>query len=86
MNACRDTQIYLLSDLMPLHLQHLLLLIGVIDDVLSTNQQLALHRLTKQQRTWIVFYDEESEFPVSAVLPFKNVPQKNQPTLLIGHI
>ncbi len=40
-----DTAVYLLSDLLPFHLQHLLLLIGVIDDVLSTDQQLALHRL-----------------------------------------
>ena len=39
------TQVYLVSDLLPLHLQHLLLLIGVIDDVLSADQQLALHRL-----------------------------------------
>lgn len=62
MNTCCDTQIYLLSDLMPLHLQHLLLLIGVIDDVLSTNQQLALHRLIKQQRKWIVFMMKSLSF------------------------
>lgn len=37
--------LHLLGDLLPLHLQHLLLLVGVIDDVLSTDQQLALHRL-----------------------------------------
>lgn len=39
--------VHLLSDLLPFGLQHLLLLIGVIDDVLPTDQQLALHRLGK---------------------------------------
>lgn len=54
--------IYLLSDLMPLHLQHLLLLVGVIDDVLSTDQQLALHRLTKQQRKRVVLMMKSLSF------------------------
>lgn len=40
--------LYLLCYLLPFYLQHLLLLIGVIYDVLSTDQQLALHRLKKQ--------------------------------------
>lgn len=40
--------LYLLRYLLPFYLQHLLLLIGVIYDVLSTDQQLALHRLKKQ--------------------------------------
>lgn len=40
--------LYLLRYLLPFYLQHLLLLIGVIYDVLSPNQQLALHRLRKQ--------------------------------------
>lgn len=38
-------QVHLLSDLLPFSLQHLLLLVGVIDDVLPPDQQLALHRL-----------------------------------------
>lgn len=53
------TQVYLVSNLLPFHLQHLLLLIGVIYDVLSTNQQLALHRLSKTKED-IDVYNEES--------------------------
>lgn len=41
---------YLFCNLLPLDRQHLLLLVGVIDDGLPTNQQLALHGLqTKEQ-------------------------------------
>lgn len=52
---CWKKQVYLLSNLRPLHLQHLLLFIGVVDDVLSANQQLALHRLTKQKGSGLFF-------------------------------
>lgn len=44
-----NTKVYLLSNLCPLYLQHLLLFVGVVDDVLPTDQQLALHGLTKQK-------------------------------------
>ena len=36
---------YLLSNLLPLHLQHLLLFVGVVRDVLPSDQQLAFHGL-----------------------------------------
>lgn len=41
---------YLLSYLLPLQLQHLLLLVGVVHDGPATNQQLALHGLGRAER------------------------------------
>lgn len=48
------TQVYLVSDLLPLHLQHLLLLIGVINYRLSSNQQFALHGLRNKDKRLII--------------------------------
>lgn len=50
-HAPRDLtpQPYLLGNLLPLQLQHLLLLVGVIHDVPAPNKQLALHGLGTQR-------------------------------------
>lgn len=67
LHICTDAHhhIHLLSDLLPFRLQHLLLLIGVIDDVLPPDQQLALHRLGKTKQ--ILSISRLSAFPKAAV-------------------
>lgn len=62
-------QAHLLSDLLPFGLQHLLLLVGVIDDVLPANQQLALHRLGEGKQNQACQTIRLATFPKAAVRP-----------------
>lgn len=57
-----EAQAYLLSNLLPLQLQHLLLFVGVIHDVSAPNEQLALHGLGTQ-RALDTGFSEGEVFP-----------------------